>query len=329
MNELAEKKLTKIYNNPDKFNVPKRLLNQWNNIGLYHSKGDIEKANSLYLIPENSTYMLSNKLNDLLSKEWLPETITVFSQKGLGAENKDAQIEKLHPAPFSFQDVGRHIRFFTKEGDKVLDPFLGVGSTLKACCFENRKGYGIELNKKYADLSLLRIEQEVPNDFLYKNEQIVINDNSLTAIDSFDDNFFDFIITSPPYWNILETRDHKANERVVEKLDTKYSENKLDLGNIDDYQKFLNTICGFFGNCSRIVKSKKYMAIIVSDFRKQENYYIFHADLAREIEKISPFKLKGIKILYQRHKSIYPYGYPFSFVPNVHHQNVLIFQNQK
>ena len=71
------------------------------------------------------------------------------------------------------------------------------------------------------------------------------------------------------------------------------------------------------------------MAIIVSDFRKKENYYIFHADLAREIERISPFKLKGIKILYQRHKSIFPYGYPYSFVPNVHHQKVLIFQNQK
>ena len=46
-------------------------------------------------------------------------------------------------------------------------------------------------------------------------------------------------------------------------------------------------------------------------------------------DKAGNFVLKGIKILYQRHKSIYPYGYPFSFVPNMHHQNVLIFQNIK
>ena len=71
------------------------------------------------------------------------------------------------------------------------------------------------------------------------------------------------------------------------------------------------------------------MCIIVSDFRKKDRFYTFHADLAKKIEEKNNFKLKGIRILYQRHKSIYPYGYPFSFVPNVHHQNVLIFQNIK
>lgn len=329
LNSLAENRLEEIYKNAKEYKIPKRFLSQWENVSLYNAKGNIDKANGLFLVPENSAYDLSNSLNDLLAKEWLPETITVFSQKGLGASNKDAQIEKLHPAPFSFQDVGRHIRFFSKEGDKVFDPFLGVGSTLKACCYENRIGYGIELNKKYADLSRLRIEQEVPDENLFKNEQIVINDNSLTAINSFEDDFFDFLITSPPYWNILETKDHKANERVEQNLDTKYSNNELDLGNIDDYDEFLNTLSNFFKDCSRIIKAGKYMAIIVSDFRKQDSYYIFHADLAKEIERISSFKLKGIKILYQRHKSIFPYGYPFSFVPNVHHQNVLIFQNQK
>ena len=104
---------------------------------MYNSKGNIDKANAIFLIPMNSAYDLSNPLNDLTAREWLPETVTVFSQKGLGASNKDAQIERLHPAPFSFQDVARHIKFFTKEGDKVLDPFLGAGSTLKACAFED------------------------------------------------------------------------------------------------------------------------------------------------------------------------------------------------
>ncbi len=55
-------------------------------------------------------------------------------------------------------------------------------------------------------------------------------------------------------------------------------------------------------------------------------YYVFHSDLSNAIEKLGKFKLKGIRILHQRHKSIYPYGYPFTFVPNMHHQNVLIFQ---
>ncbi len=328
-NKRAEERLEEILAKKEKYKVPQRFLDQWENIALYNAKGDIEKAKALFLIGEKSAYDLSNPLNDLLAKEWLPETITVFSQKGLGAKSEDAQIERQHPAPFSFQDIARHIKFFTKEGDIVLDPFVGVGSTLKACSYENRKGIGIELNPKYAELSRLRVEKEVPKTCIYKDEQVVINDDCISATESFEDSSIDFIITSPPYWNILETTDHKANIRASENLDTKYSDNSLDLGNIDDYDTFLDIISNYFGSCSRILKSKKYMAIIVSDFRKLDRYYIFHADLAREIEKKSKFKLKGIKILYQRHKSIFPYGYPYSFVPNVHHQNVLIFQNHK
>ena len=83
-----------------------------------------------------------NKLNALTSKEWIPETVSVWTQKGLGAKHPDAQIEKQHPAPFSFTDVARLVRFFTKPDDTVLDPFVGVGSTLKACALERRKGIG-------------------------------------------------------------------------------------------------------------------------------------------------------------------------------------------
>ena len=47
---------------------------------------------------------LINELNDLSATEWIPETVSVFVQKGLGSNHIDAQIEKLHPAPFSYQD---------------------------------------------------------------------------------------------------------------------------------------------------------------------------------------------------------------------------------
>ncbi len=63
---------------------------------------------------EKSKNRIINHFNDLSPKEWIQETISVFIQKGLGANHRDAQIERQHPAPFSFQDVGRLIRFFTK-----------------------------------------------------------------------------------------------------------------------------------------------------------------------------------------------------------------------
>ena len=329
INKLAKSKLEQIFNKREELRIPSRFIETWEDVALFHSQGDVEKANAILIPSEKSAFALNNSLNDFTAKEWLPETITVFSQKGLGASNKDAQIEKQHPAPFSFQDVGRLIQFFSKENDKVLDPFSGVASTVKACAFNNRYGYGIELNPKYHELGIKRIKQEVPNDFKLKNEQVLINGNSQNEIKKFKKNQFDFIATSPPYWNILETVDHKGKERIGNDLDHKYSENTKDLANIEDYDKFLSTLAIFFNDCSKPLKSGKYMCVIVSDFRKKEKYYTFHADLANALEKKGNFVLKGIKILYQRHKSIYPYGYPFSFVPNMHHQNVLIFQNIK
>jgi len=329
INKRAKFKLDKFFAERNELRIPSRFIEAWEDVVLFHSKGDVEKANAILIPNENSAFALNNSLNDLTAKEWLPETITVFAQKGLGAKNTNAMIEKQHPAPFSFQDIGKLIQFFTKENDKVLDPFSGVASTIKACAFNNRYGVGIELNARYHELGLQRIQFEVPDKCRTKNDQILINGDSQKEIKKIKKDQVDFIVTSPPYWNILETIDHKSKERIDNKLDYKYSESNKDLANIEDYNKFLSILSKFFNDCSKSLKKEKYMCVIVSDFRKKEKYFTFHADLANSIEKRGNFVLKGIRILYQRHKSIYPYGYPFSFVPNMHHQNVLIFQNTK
>ena len=327
LNELAKKKLNDIYNDLVKYNIPIKFKNNWGNIALFNAKGDLESAKALFIKSDNSVFELSNTLNELSSKEWMTETVTVFTQKGLGAGSKDAEIEKLHPAPFSFQDVARLIKFFTKSGDTVLDPFAGVGSTMKACAFEDRKGIGFELNSKYVDLCKKRISVEVPDNLKFKSQQKFLKGDCRKLITNLDKDSIDFVITSPPYWDILETVDHKVKEnRIANNLDVKYSDSKNDLGNIKNYDKFIDELSRLLNSSSYCLKNKKYMVVIVSDFRKKEKYHIFHADLANAIENLGNFKLKGIKILHQKFKSIYPYGYPYSFVPNVHHQNVLIFQ---
>lgn len=328
LNKKAKVLLESYLKEPEAHNIPSWILSS-KEVAIFQTKGTLEKANALYVVDKECVYDMSNTLNDLSSKEWLPETVTVFAQKGLGAGSSEAQIEKQHPAPYSYQDVARHIRFFTKEGDYVLDPFVGVGSTLKAAATENRRGLGIELNPKYAELSRLRIETELPLLSEYKDKQETKCGDSLVVLKTIEDNIFDFVITSPPYWNILDTVDSKAKQREAEDLDTKYSDSDNDLANIGDYQEFLVKLTDVFIECARVLKNGKYMAIVVSDFRKSEKYYMFHSDLAAMLEQRSSFVLKGIKILYQRHKSIFPYGYPFSFVPNVHHQYVLILRNEK
>lgn len=270
---------------------------------------------------------LINKLNDLTAPEWIPETISVFVQKGLGAGHEDTKIERQHPAPYSYQDVGRLIRFFTKKDNLVLDPFCGVGSTLKACAVDDRNGVGIEIVKKYADLTKERLKKETSNK---SKKQEVIQGNALKVIKRFENDKFDFIVTSPPYWSILNKKaDHKVKqERIANKLDTSYSNLKDDLGNIEKYDDFLNVLSAFFNDCSRILKPEKYISIVVSDFRHKDKFYTFHSDLAKKLEE-GNYVLKGITVLYQRHKKIFPYGYPYSYVPNIHHQYILILQNKK
>ena len=150
-----------------------------------------------------------------------------------------------------------------------------------------------------------------------------------------ESNSIDFMVTSPPYWMILNKKaDHKVKkERVENNLATNYSENdEADLANIEDYGEFLNILVDeIFLECARIIKQKKYMCLVVSDFRHKSEYVSFHSDLIQNLNnrKTSDgkiLKLQGTKILIQNHKSLLPYGYPYAYVENIHHQYVLIFK---
>lgn len=265
-----------------------------------------------------------NKLNDLTAKEWIPETISVWTQRGLGKGHEHAQIERQHPAPFSFQDVARLIRFFTKAGECVLDPFAGVGSSLKAAAIEGRDGIGIELNRKYVELTKERLRTEVEPTLFSKTRQSIILGDAAKEIPELDEASVKLVVTSPPYWNILHKEDHKARqERVSQGLDTRYSNDEADLGNISDYPMFLRRLADILGLTRRCLASNGHMCLVVSDFRHRARYYMFHADIAREMQSRG-FLLKGITVLYQRHKRVFPYGYPYSYVPNLHHQYIVI-----
>lgn len=272
-----------------------------------------------------------NILNDLTGKEWLPETKSFFYQKGLGADSPEAQIEKLHPAPYSFQDIGHLVRFFTKKGMRVLDPFGGVGSTAKACEVDGRLCTSIELSSKWHELSIKRLETEVGEGSSEKHT--FINGDSCEELLKLEDASIDFVVTSPPYWGILNKLDQKViKNRVANNLETKYSENEKDLGNIENYEEFLDILVNkVFLQCARILRNGRYMAFVVSDFRDKSDFISFHSDLVQAMNKAQIpnggiLKLQGIKILLQNHKSLLPYGYPFAYVENIHHQYILIFK---
>lgn len=273
-----------------------------------------------------------NTLNDLTGKDWIQETKSFFYQKGLGSAHPHAQIEKQHPAPYSFQDIEKLIMFFTKQGMQVLDPFGGVGSTAKACELRERICTSIELSPKWHELAIKRLETEVGKGSSEKHT--FINGDSCEELLKFLDESFDFVVTSPPYWGILNKQDQKVKKnRVENNLETKYSENDKDLGNVENYEEFLDILIErVFLQCARVLKKEKYMAIVVSDFRDKSDYISFHSDLIHRLNRAKvpggELKLQGTKILLQNHKSLLPYGYPFAYVENIHHQYVLIFRKE-
>jgi site-specific DNA-methyltransferase (adenine-specific) len=65
-----------------------------------------------------------------------------------------------HPTPFPVELPRRCIKLFSFINDTILDPFIGSGSTLIASYLNNRKGIGIEIDKKYCTLVKKRLIEE-------------------------------------------------------------------------------------------------------------------------------------------------------------------------
>lgn len=276
----------------------------------------------------------SRRLNDLSGRDWVQRTKSVMFQRGLGANHPETKYERLHPCPFSYQDADQLITFFTRTGENVLDPFCGVASTLKACALSGRLGTGIELSPSFRSWGEQRLRAEVPSTQLEEYPQRVIEDDTRTAVTKLPDDAFQFVLTSPPYWNILGKRpDAKARESpALRNGSLAYSDDIRDLGCIADYDAFIETVTDCVLSWRRVLQLRRYIALIVGDFRDGATLYPYHADLIASIRRRTEGEqrrliLQGVSILAQNNKRLFPYGYPTTYVPNIHHHYVLIYRN--
>ena len=64
---------------------------------------------------------------------------------------------KDHPAVFPEQLASDHVISWSNEGDTVLDPFMGSGTTAIACINTKRNYIGFEISKEYCDIAEERI----------------------------------------------------------------------------------------------------------------------------------------------------------------------------
>lgn len=84
---------------------------------------------------------------------------------------KDTKTKKVHPTQKPISVLSNLIQIFTDEGDVVIDPVAGSGSTLIAAHNLNRKSYGFEIKKVFYESATAWIEETRNNPMLWKFER--------------------------------------------------------------------------------------------------------------------------------------------------------------
>lgn len=269
--------------------------------------------------------MPNNKLNELDSKQWLK------FQKSWFVHNPPRRKKGVltHPAKFPETMAQEFIEFFTKKGGRVLDPMAGTGSTLIAALRAGRSAWGIELNPKYARIAEQMIAEERANlGKPVKNliSAVIAGDAAHAA--QFGISAIDYVLTSPPYWDMLRAAgaETQRKRRAASGLDVYYSDDPRDLGNVRDYDHFLEKLVGIYAGLKPLLCEKAYLTIIVKNVKKGGRVYPLAWDLARELGKI--YALKDEKIWCQDDIRLAPYGLGSAWVSNTFHHYCLQFRNE-
>ncbi len=269
-----------------------------------------------------------NRLNDLLPKEWLK------FQKSWFIHNPPPRRKDVlrHPAKYPETLAQEFIEFFTKRGQVVFDPMVGTGSTLVAAIRSGRHGYGIELNPAYAAIATQVLEDERSALGAQATGVVakIIHADATHLADIFKEQDIpeiDYMITSPPYWNMLHAHGAQSQRqrRSTTELDVIYSEDPNDLGNVRDYDEFIQKLSSVYEALKPNLKHKAYLTIIVKNIKKGGVIYPLAWDLAKQLGHT--YTLKDEKIWVQDNQRLSPYGLGNAWVSNTFHHYCLQFRN--
>lgn len=221
-------------------------------------------------------------INCMLAKEWLKSQLGVWQ---FFYEKRDIRKKEVHPATFPISLAKKVIELFTHEGELVLDPFVGSGTTLVAAQDLNRNALGFDLQEPYIDLCKKRL---INQNLFNKSKQIAIQDDALHIESYLDKNTISLIWTSPPYANLLnrkrknKSRRDRKNEQYM-KVE-QYSQDDRDLGtmSLEEYTKAMGDI---YEKLLPLLKPKGHCVINVPDMWWENQRITIHVSLIQELRK--------------------------------------------
>ncbi len=259
------------------------------------------------------------RANELDGKTWTRYSISIWSD--LRKTPEENQLK--HPAMFPLELAKRAIDCFTNKMDRVvLDPFVGVGTTVLAAQEAGKTGIGIEISPEFAEIAKKRLGKVRLLSESSEGEGIIHVDDANNLLDYVKPETVDFCLTSPPYWDILlrpRTADYKEQRD--------YGDTEADIGKIADYYEFLSALGNIMQKVFSVLRSGKYCLVVVMDIRKKNRFYPFHSDVAGVMQDIG-FVYDDLIIWDRRHEynNMRPLGYPYVFRINKAHEYILIFQ---
>jgi len=225
-----------------------------------------------------------NHLNCMTAKEWMKSQLGVWQ---FFYEGRDLRDKKIHPATFPIALARKCISLFTHEGELVVDPFVGSGTTLVAGRDLKRNAIAFDLKPEYitlceSRLSQLSLEQTA--------RQIAICDDARNIAKYIAPETVSLIITSPPYANMLNRRrlnksrrgDLRQNEQYL-KVE-QYSQDSRDLGTmgLEEYSKTMGDI---FEGLLPLLRPKAHCIINVPDMWWENQRITIHVSLIEELRK--------------------------------------------
>lgn len=194
---------------------------------------------------------------------------------------------------------------YSNENDLVLDQFVGSGTTLIEACTLGRKSIGCDVNNGALAICSNRIKE------LEKKDSISLRKRDARNLYDINDKAIDLICTHPPYANII-----------------KYSENLREDISLLDIDKFYKAMIEVSKECYRVLKNKKYCAVLMGDTRK--NGYIVPIGFnVLEIFMNTGFKLKEIIIKQQNNCKSTNYWKEISIKRNFYliaHEYLFVFK---
>lgn len=260
------------------------------------------------------------KANDLDGQTWTRYSISIWGD----IKKTPEEMALKHPALFPIELPRRLLHCFTTDEDKiVLDPFVGLGSTVLIAEELGKTGIGLDIylsflkkaRERLSQLSLLNAEaQSGPRSKFH-----CVDARHLTRVVPI--NSVDIVITSPPYWDI-----HLQERTADRKSPRPYGDSDDDLGRIRNYTQFLENLRDAFDPVYRVLKPGKYCIVVVMDIRKKDKLYPLHSDVISLMRDIG-FFYDDLIIWDRRHEysNMRPLGYPYRFRVNRAHEYILIF----